>query len=571
MGVWGLNYYKMLSGCLGVIGVLLCGGCLKLLISSDSYFLDYEFFSMSGWSMGFVLSVDWMSVLFMCFICWISGSILLYSSQYMEGERSRAMFLVLLVCFISSMGLVVFSLNMVSIMLGWDGLGLVSFLLVIYYQNSSSVSGATITALSNRVGDGMVLLVIGVSVDCGSWSISDLMLLLSSEEVALTGGLIILAAITKSAQLPFSAWLPRAMAAPTPVSSLVHSSTLVTAGIYLLLRSSEALSVGGWGNTMLILGLITMLLASVSANYEQDLKKVVALSTLSQLGLMVVSLGLGLTWITLFHLLMHAVFKALLFMCSGEVIHQAQGAQDLRFMGGLYQSIPFTGVLMNCCSLSLCGIPFLCGFYSKDAIMELGYSSSYSSIFLGLMAFSVGLSACYSLRLSVSGFINEGGFSLSGVKEDSKEMFFSKSGLFLLVLVSGAGFMVLLDSSPLLMLLSVSEKTITLLATLGGFLLGMILNQFNDYTIWSLTKSWFLGGLSGLGFLSSLSGEIMALLLASLSKFSVSTEIWVSQEASSDFSSQALSKVSSWGFLAQRSGMHSYLLLFGVVSLILVI
>jgi NADH-ubiquinone oxidoreductase chain 5 len=176
-----------------------------------------------------------------------------------------------------------------------------------------------------------------------------------------------LAGITKSAQIPFSAWLPAAMAAPTPVSALVHSSTLVTAGVYLLIRFHYLLSLN---NFLFFIGTFTIFISGLGANYETDLKKIIALSTLRQLGVIIITLSLGFYELSFFHLLRHALFKSLLFLCAGVFIHSVRDIQDIRFLGGLEHGCPIRSFYFTACSLSLCGFPFISGFYSKDSILE---------------------------------------------------------------------------------------------------------------------------------------------------------------------------------------------------------
>jgi len=215
--------------------------------------------------------------------------------------------------------------------------------------------------------------------------------------------LVILAAITKRAQIPFSAWLPAAMAAPTPVSALVHSSTLVTAGVYLLIRFRYII---GHRNFLFFIGVFTIFISGLGANYEIDLKKIIALSTLSQLGLIIITLGLGLTEYAFFHLITHAIFKSLLFLCAGVFIHSMGDLQDIRSMGGLIISCPATSFYFICSSMALCGFPFISGFYSKDIILELFFLTKIN-IFIFLIVFAATiLTLTYSVRLTFYMFFN---------------------------------------------------------------------------------------------------------------------------------------------------------------------
>jgi NADH-ubiquinone oxidoreductase chain 5 len=221
----------------------------------------------------------------------------------------------------------------------------------------------------------------------------------SSFSLKLVGIILVLAAITKRAQIPFSAWLPAAMAAPTPVSALVHSSTLVTAGVYLLIRFNNLIRRLFIRKSLLLLGGLTMFIAGLGANFEFDLKKIIALSTLSQLGLIMRILSIGFASLAFFHLLTHALFKALLFICAGVVIHNIKNFQDIRYIGSLIYQIPLTLINFNAANIALCGVPFLAGFYSKDMILEMSSFTLINSVSYFLYFFSTGLTVCYSLRL----------------------------------------------------------------------------------------------------------------------------------------------------------------------------
>lgn len=192
------------------------------------------------------------------------------------------------------------------------------------------------------------------------------------------------------------------MAAPTPVSALVHSSTLVTAGVYLLVRFHPLVLQTGSSQPLLLISVLTLFIAGFAANLENDLKKVIALSTLRQLGVILFRLSLGMVYLTIFHLLTHALFKALLFLCAGIIIHNRGGVQDLRHLGGLYSQVPFTVTCLVVANLALCGIPFLRGFYSKDLILEHALRSLMTGSLLLLMLVATGATAAYSLRLSLS-------------------------------------------------------------------------------------------------------------------------------------------------------------------------
>ena len=283
-------------------------------------------------------------------------------------------------------------------MLGWDGLGVTSYLLVIFYQRSKSFNAGIITALTNRLGDAGLLISIALILPYGSWRFG----------VYGEGGLeipraligiIILSACTKRAQMPFSAWLPAAMAAPTPVSALVHSSTLVTAGVYLLIRINILLANLQILEALIFLGTFTILMAGGAAIFEIDIKKIIALSTLSQLGAIMIALGAGSPILSYFHLLSHAFFKAMLFMCAGLVIHNMKDYQDIRKMGLGWGSLPISISIITVANIRLCGLPFLRGFYSKDLILEIIIIGGIRLVVFAVMVFATFLTVIYSCRL----------------------------------------------------------------------------------------------------------------------------------------------------------------------------
>lgn len=229
-----------------------------------------------------------------------------------------------------------------------------------------------VTVLSNRIGDVALLLAISWIINFGRWRFYYYFDFMNLKIINLIIGIfVLLAAITKRAQIPFSSWLPAAIAAPTPVSALVHSSTLVTAGVYLLIRFRFMLNNSFIFFVLVLLGSLTIFISGLGANFEIDLKKIIALSTLRQLGLIIGILSLGLFKLAFFHLLTHALFKSLLFLCAGGLIHRINNFQDVRWSGGFIIHIPLTLTCFNISSLALCGMPFLAGFYSKDLILEI--------------------------------------------------------------------------------------------------------------------------------------------------------------------------------------------------------
>lgn len=315
----------------------------------------------------------------------------------MGGTVDLRRFSLLVFLFVVSMFFLVFSGNFFITIVGWDGLGLVSFCLVIFYMNSSRLESGLVTVFRNRIGDAFFLICFFIFSLGGWWNFD----FLSYNVLFLFLVFLFFGAITKRAQIPFSAWLPAAIAAPTPVSSLVHSSTLVTAGIYVLIRYSYLFSFLDL-SFFKIFSLFTIILAGGCANFEKDFKKVVAMSTLRQLGLILFVICVG-SWILSFiHIVIHAFFKSMLFLATGSLIGQVAGGQDSRFYGSTIISYySFVYFLVSCFCLR--GFPFFIGFYSKDfIIVKTSFIRGFSLYYLFLVGciFTV----MYRIRLVVFRF-----------------------------------------------------------------------------------------------------------------------------------------------------------------------
>lgn len=362
--------------------------------------INWTIVSLQSCFISIPLILDPWGCLFSSTVLFISANVIYFASSYIEGDVYIQRFCNLVLLFVLSINLLIFIPSLICLLLGWDGLGIVSFVLVIYYQNPKSLAAGIITALINRVGDVIILLSIALIFNLGHWSV---LALWNDNFIKLIGLFIILAAITKSAQIPFSSWLPAAIAAPTPVRALVHSSTLVTAGVFLIFRFHYTLSALPFFNKLLIIiGSVTIFIAGCAAIAECDIKKIIALSTLSQLGVIITSLGLNLTILAFFHLITHALFKALLFLTAGSIIHFHHHSQDLRFIGNLPQSSPLTTSSLIVANLALSGSPFLAGFYSKDLIIEIALFNSSNFIILILFIIATAITASYSIRFIIT-------------------------------------------------------------------------------------------------------------------------------------------------------------------------
>ena len=367
--------------------------------------IEWEVIILNSCIIHIIMIFDIISLYFLRLVRLISGSVIIFSTSYMIKEKFFSRFILLVFIFIMSIFLLIISPNIVRLLLGWDGLGVTSYLLVIFYQRNKSYNAGIITAITNRIGDVGLLISISILIFLGSWNFIYINFYRNNFSNFLIF-LIIISACTKRAQIPFSAWLPAAIAAPTPVSSLVHSSTLVTAGVYLLIRINIIIIEINIRKYLFLLGILTIVIAGITALIEIDIKKIIALSTLRQLGIMMIVLGIGNPILSFFHLISHAFFKAMLFICAGIIIHNIKDYQDIRKIGFSYINIHFCISIMIIANISLCGLPFLRGFYSKDFIIEIILIKGKNIFFLFLIIFGTILTVIYSCRLNLLISIN---------------------------------------------------------------------------------------------------------------------------------------------------------------------
>ena len=351
----------------------------------------------------FEFLVDPLSSWFLLIITGIGFLIHIYSMGYMHDDEGFSRFFTYLNLFIFFMLLLVLGNNYLIMFVGWEGVGLCSYLLIgFWFKNTAYNNAAKKAFIMNRVGDlGFLMGIILIFVTFGSISYDQVFSIASSGNhatVTIIALLLFIGAMGKSAQLPLYTWLPDAMAGPTPVSALIHAATMVTAGIYMIVRSNVFYSMSDEASHIVaIVGVATALFAATIGLFQNDIKKVLAYSTVSQLGLMFLGLGVGAYSSSVFHVTTHAFFKALLFLGAGSVIHAMGGEQDMRKMGGLWKHLPITGKVMAIGTLAISGFPLLSGFFSKDEILAHTYEHSKALWFFGMIT-SI-LTAFYMFRL----------------------------------------------------------------------------------------------------------------------------------------------------------------------------
>lgn len=401
------------SSCIIISLIVSC--CIfyeTVLNSSSTYIKLWRWFDSGLLITYFGLQFDSISATMLIVITSVSALVHIYSIGYMSGDPHIPRFMSYLSLFTFLMIVLVTSDNFVQLFIGWEGVGLCSYLLINFWLTRLKANKAAMKAmLINRVGDlGLVLAMIKILDEFGALEFSTIYSIMGlnvdKDSVTIICLLLFLGAVGKSAQLGLHTWLPDAMEGPTPVSALIHAATMVTAGVFLIIRSAPLFEGSSLALTVVtILGALTAFFAATTGVVQNDLKKVIAYSTCSQLGYMVMVCGLSNYSTSLFHLMNHAFFKALLFLSAGSIIHALSDEQDMRKMGGLINFIPFTYTMIFIGSLSLMGFPYLAGFYSKDLILELTYDKYYIAFAYWLGCISALLTAFYSIRLIYLTFI----------------------------------------------------------------------------------------------------------------------------------------------------------------------